>query len=454
VPGHQSLTLLSGSRAGGRLPIGARLALALTAALALMFLVAAHAASQPLPIQAGGGFGFPYPNFTGTTGAMTAQQYVQVFNAGYHIPAAYAAWIAQGIDIRILNPSGVYLKHLNVTHLLGGPTGIAEGHPDYDFITSQHPEWIIKDRHGTPVILWGWGEGLDFGNDAYLDWLLDLWMPGQYFDSTDRDPTRVTWHMIDNGNFNAMGIDCAMGDPVCHRYTTEEGVVTAWENLLRRFKARYPNKKILISTGPMTYVAVDKQMAVFQRILSLADGYFGETLTDDFAYFKDQPSSGRRLALQTTMQLAGWLADTGKVFFPNVGMSGGAAPTQAQMDYAWSFFNLMRKGDRQFFSKVTKDSSGNWVPMNYPEMSLLVGQPTEVPTQIIPDVWRRDFTGAIAYVNLADAPVSIPLPPAGGRFTNSLGQVVSWPLTLDSFSGLTVYKAGTRPAAPQSLTVN
>ena len=29
------------------------------------------------------------------------------------------------------------------------------------------------------------------------------------------------------------------------RYNTDEGVRTAWENLLRRFKARYPNKRIV-----------------------------------------------------------------------------------------------------------------------------------------------------------------------------------------------------------------
>jgi hypothetical protein len=299
----------------------------------------------------------------------------------------------------------------------------------------------------------GVGEGLDFGNDAYLDWLLNEWMPQQFFDSTDRDPNRVTWYMIDNGNFSAMGIDCAAGDPVCSRYTTEEGVLTAWENLLRRFKARYPNKKVVISAGPVTYVPVGQQMAVFQRILSLADGYFGETLTNDFAYFNDQPNSGKRLALRATMQLASWLADAGKVFFPNVGMSGGAAPTQAQMNYAWAFFNLMRKGDWQFFSKVTKDSSRNWVPMKYPEMSLVLGHPTEVATEMAPNVWRRDFTGAIAYVNLSDAPVNIPLPSTGGPFKNSLGQAVDSPLTLGSFSGLTVYKAATRPTAPHSLTV-
>jgi hypothetical protein len=73
-------------------------------------------------------------------------------------------------------------------------------------------------------------------------------------------------------------------------------------------------------------------------------------------------------------------------------------------------------------------------------MNLVLGQPTEVATQQSPNVWRRNFTNAIAYVNLSDASVSIPLPSTGGPYRNSLGQTVNSPLTLASFSGLTVYK--------------
>jgi hypothetical protein len=445
----------AGRRATWRARDAFRLGVALLAGIIVLPLTAAQGLAQPQPVQPGGGFAFPYPNFTGAPGAMTAQQYAQTFNAAYHIPATYSAWATTGRDIRVLNPSGVYLKHLNLRTILSGPGGPAEGHPDYNFIKTYHPEWILKDRWGNPASLFGWGEMLDFGNDAFLDWALNVWMPAQYFDPTDADPNRVTWYMHDNGNFHPLGIDCAPADFVCTRYNTEEGVLTAWENLLRRFKARYPNKKMVISTGPVTFQPVDQQMAVFRRVLSLADGYFSESLTTDFTYFADQPNNGKRTVLMTTMQLASWLGDTGKVFFPNFGMSAGVVPTQAQVNYAWAFFNVMRKGNWQFFSKLTKDGSGNWVPMKYPEMDRALGQPTEIATQIASNVWRRDFTGAIAYVNLSDGPTSIPLP--AGSYTNSLGQVVGSPVSLSPFSGLTVYKtggvSGGRPAAPHSLTV-
>ena len=386
---------------------------------------------------------------------MTAQQFVQLFNGSYHNPDAFAYWISVGTDIRKLNPAGVYLKHINFRTIENGPAGSSESHPDYNFIKNSRPQWILKDRNGNPVSLFGWGEVLDFGNDAYIDWALNTWMPNQYLDATDKDPNRVTWYLHDNGLFDRMYNDCAPGDSVCNRYNTDEGVRTAWENLLRKFKARYPNKRIVISAGPVTYKPVAEQMALFERILSLADGYFGETLTNDFAYFNDQPNSGKRTALVTTMQLADWLADNGKVFFPNLGMSSGAEPTQAQVNYGWAFFNLMRKGEWQFFSRVTKDpSSGFWVPRKYPEMDLALGQPTEEATQQSPNVWRRTFTSAIAYVNLSDASVSIPLPSTGGPYKNSLGQTVTSPLTLGTFSGLTVYKPqGGPPATPTNLRV-
>jgi hypothetical protein len=419
----------------GRFQIGS----ALLAGLGLTLLLATEVLSQPTPLQPGGGFAFPYPNFRPAPG-MTAQEYVQLFSGGFHAAATYKYWISVGTDIRILNPAGVYLKHINFRIIESGPAAAAGSHPDYNFIKQNHPEWIIKDRNGNPISLFGWGEILDFGNDAFLDWALNIWMPNQYLDATDRDPNRVTWFVHDNGNLDRMFLDCAPEDAICNRYNTDEGVRTAWENLLRRFKARYPNKRMVISTGPVTYKPVADQMAVFERILSLADGYFNETLTNDGAYYNDQPNAGKRTVLVTTMQLASWLADNGKIFFPNLGMGDGVEPSQAQVNYGWAFFNLMRKGDWQFFSRVTKDSSGNWVPRTYPEMNLVLGQPTEVATQQSPNVWRRNFTNAIAYVNLSDASVSIPLPSTGGPYRNSLGQTVNSPLTLASFSGLTVYK--------------
>ncbi len=248
-------------------------------------------------------------------------------------------------------------------------------------------------------------------------------------------------------------MDCGPNNPTCDKYATDEGMRQAWEAMLTAFRARYPHKRMVISSGPVTYKPVAEQMAVFQRIFSKADGYFGETFTNDYAYWNDQPNAGKRVALQTTLELAKYLADTGKVFFPNTPGFHPNSPSQASVHYAWAFFNLLRQGPSQFFSQATKDPQGNWVPRNYPEMDVPLGTPTEAATTIQPNVWRRAYTGAIAYVNLSDAAVSI-TPPAG-TYRNSLGQTVATPLVLQNFSGLTLYKVGAPPvpAAPINLQV-
>ena len=133
------------------------------------------------------------------------------------------------------------------------------------------------------------------------------------------------------------------------------------------------------------------------------------------SYWNSQPNSSKRNALEATLQLADWLAANGKYFFASLGMSDGKQPTQAETNYGFAFFNLMRRGNLQFYSQVMKDSSGLWQPRVYPEMNLPLGQPLEERQQISPNVYRRSFEHAIAYVNLSDSVVSISLPPGTPR---------------------------------------
>jgi hypothetical protein len=409
--------------------------------LLVMSCLSTHVSAEDTPstpVLDGGRFAFSYPNFTGAPGGMTVMDYLKTCAGGFHTPDTYLEWIASGTDIRLLNPSGVYLKHINLRTIETSTVDLS--HPDSDYVVKNHPEWILKDRNGNWVTIFGGTNyALDFGNDAYLDWALNTWMPNQYLDSTDSDPSRITWYAHDNGNFDRMYFDYDPNDPVGARYNTVEGVQAAWEHLLDRWNARWPNKRLVISTGSNTYQPIATQMAWLTRVLSKSAGYFCEALTSDFVYWSDQPNSGKRTALITTMQLASWLADNNKVFYPNLGMDGDNAkePTQAQVDYAWAFFNLMRKGDWQFFSRVTRDANGFWQPRIHPEMDLPLGDPLEERQEISPNVYRRSFEHAIAYVNLSDNAVSISLP--SGTHMNSLRQAVISPLKLDSFSGLTVY---------------
>ena len=230
----------------------------------------------------------------GGASSLTAQQYAQYFAGAMHNPNAFWLWITQGSDIRLLDPAGVYLKHLNlrtIDRTLLEPR--VDGRPDYMWIHQNHPEWIVRDVNGNPIPLFVPSEEiLDFGNDAYLDWVLNTWMPSEYFDSTDSDPNGVYWYLHDEGSFTGMALNCAASDPICNKYRTARGVQDAWIHMLDRFKAKYPRRNIVINTGTNTYQSVSTQMAIFQNVLSHAAGYFSESLTNDYADWSTEPNSG------------------------------------------------------------------------------------------------------------------------------------------------------------------
>ncbi len=423
-------------------------------AVALCALAATAFAADSGPVLPGGRFGFSYANFNGTSGVATPEGFAQRFAGGKHNPGVYTYWLGVGRDVRDLNPSGEYYKHINIVAIdrtqrgANGPQ--IEGRPDFDWIHANHPEWILRDTSGNALTLGGTDEVMDFGNDAYLDWVLNTFLPNQIFDAVDREPGRTICLQQDNGYFYRFNAQTCTID----RYNSADGVQSAWVHYLTRAKARWPNVKLIINSGALGYVSMATQMAAFQRIFSVCDGYYSESLTDRHTYWAGASTSGdyKRLNLRTTMALASWLGDNGKVFMPHDGLGDTTEPSQDDTNYSWAFFNLMRTGECQYYTKVTIDPTGQWVPRNYPEMDLALGQPLEDATETAPDVFRRRFERAITYVNLSDSPVSIALP-AGVACTNSLGQAVASPLALASFGGLTVYHASmTAPPVIDSPT--
>jgi hypothetical protein len=391
---------------------------------------------DPQPEEPPGKFGFVYPNFTSTPGAMDQEEFAQTFAASMLNPGSYRIMITYGVDIRVLNPAGVYLKHINLRTIVPGHD---DDHPDYEWVHQNHPEWIIRDANGNTVPLFLPNEECcDFGNDAYLDYALNEWMPQQYLDDTDKDPSKTFFYLQDNGNFQAMNINCAGGDTVCSRYTADQGVQSAWKHMLDRWRSKWPNRKIFVNTGPNCYEPPEVQLPRMRDVLSHADGYYSESLTSDHVYWSGQPNNQKRNAMEATMQLADWLAENNKYFFPNLGTGeDGSEPTQTEVDYAYAFFNLMRKGDKQFFSRACLDAGGYWQPEVYPEMMLALGPALGERTQISTNLYRRKFEKATSYVNLSDTKVSITLPESTNK--NSLGATVASPLVLDPFNGLTLY---------------
>ena len=163
------------------------------------------------------------------------------------------------------------------------------------------------------------------------------WFPNNCYSTDHHDPNLVTWYMLDNGDFLRMRINARADDAVAQRYNTDAGVQSAFKTLLDKFHHYYPNKRIFVSTGPLSYMTPEQQLPWMEDVLSHADGYFNETLTNDYAYWNSQPNSDKRNALIATLQLADWLAAKGKYFFPNIRMNDGTQPTQAQVNYGFAF---------------------------------------------------------------------------------------------------------------------
>ena len=117
-------------------------------------------------------------------------------------------------------------------------------------------------------------------------------------------------------------------------------------------------------------MTAEQQLPWMQDVLSHADGMFDECLINDHCYWNSQPNDGKRNALKAMLQLADWLASNGKYFFPNIGLYDGTQPTQAQVNFGFAFFNLLRSRNKQFFSIVTQDFNGMWRPKSYPEQNV------------------------------------------------------------------------------------
>ena len=421
-------------------------ALLLMGSLLALLTIATESRSQTAAALPGGKFGFSYPNFAGST--LNPQAFTQTFGALMHNPSAFQAWAASGTDPRRLSPGAPWMKHINIRSLqTSQPSTATEGRTTLAQIQAVNSSWILKDASGNPITLFGIpGEyHLDFGNPAYQDWIVNTWMPTQLFDAADQE-IPVTWFMHDVGSFVRNYTNCAPSDAACNRYNTDDGIITAWDTFFAKFKQRWPQKKITLNVGTLTYVPVATQVAGLQRVLAKADGMFSECLTEVDCYWKNESPAGKRTALLATLQIARWLADNGKAYFPNIGI-GGDVLTQPQIDYSFAFFNLMRRGDQQYLGWNNPPS---WSPRTYPEMSTPLGAPVADAVEFSSNVFRREFQGALAYVNLSDSPVSIPLPSAGAPYRNAQGQTVNSPLNLTPFSGLTVYKArvSSEPSTP------
>jgi hypothetical protein len=307
--------------------------------------VTVNASSVPSSQLLGGGrFAFPYPNLqTGAPAPANLAGFGARFDAAQHNPSAYDAWVASGTDPRQLNPKGVYLKHVNfVTADIGQCNVKIEGRPDYCDISTNHPQWILRNSSNAIVTLYGPTDAvLDWGADDYIDYLISTTIPAILDSYETAATTPAIYFEQDNGSFYARQYQAPLaGSKYAYAYNTDAGVQAAWLHLFSRLHAAFPKLKIVVSSFPDLNRTVASQMAVFQSMFGPggADGYYSEGLTH---VWWSKAGSGvsdaqKRNALTATMQLAALLTRYNKIFMPMEGQSDGVALTQAEMDHAFA----------------------------------------------------------------------------------------------------------------------
>ncbi len=172
--------------------------------------------------------------------------------------------------------------------------------PDYDYITSRHPEWLLRYLDGSLVTagLPGFeGPRLDLGNAHYVDYAIG-WLRQQAF--TGEYPVRDLG--LDNGMF-FWGIPNSKygGAPGTELYRD------AWEYFLRRIgEAFRPQHKIILNVGIT-------DLPTFARMIQWIDGVIIEDLCTPAHNTKFDPDKARQTILDH-WEKGKWCVEHGKIW--------------------------------------------------------------------------------------------------------------------------------------------
>ena len=136
---------------------------------------------------------------------------------------------------------------------------------------------------------------------------------------------------------------------------------------------------------------------------------FGETITNDGAYYNDQPNSGKRTVLVTTMELR-QLACRQREDLLSESRNGRHRRGDPSSDgLRLGVFQPHAEGKLAVFLQGNQERGWNLAPADVSRDEPVTGSADRGGDAAeTPNVWRRDFTKAIAYVNLSDAAVEHP----------------------------------------------
>lgn len=157
------------------------------------------------------------------------------------------------------NKDGLYFRFHNL--VMTSPNLGSHLTPDYDYLTSEHPDWFIMTKDGRPAPNHYNKEylHLDLGHDGYVDWII-RWLRQHGFKQDE-----FSGHLgLDYGIFFA------------HKnwatYQTHESYRVAWEYFLKRLSEEFrPQYKILLNVG-------SSDLPTFTRMIRWTDGVLQEDM--------------------------------------------------------------------------------------------------------------------------------------------------------------------------------
>jgi hypothetical protein len=287
-----------------------------------------------------------------------------------------------------------------------------------------HPDWFAHDTAGNPIEFADYDDLwlMDVGNDAYQQ----AWLA-----SVGAELRRYGWDgvMIDDANVSPRW---HTGSRTVARYPTDAAWAAATKSFLARVGPALKQAGFLVL--PNIYTDWPNGPQVWQDWLQYTSGgvqeYWTKWGTGNGQQFSDADWLYRQQFLSLTQSL-------GKIY---LGITYAPLSDVRSQRYARASFLVDWDGAS---SALVFEPTGPAQPAFAPEWTADIGQPAGPRKHVGASVWKREYTGGLALVNIAKS--SAQTVDLGGSYLTPEGVPVT-SLTLGPTTGIVLRRP---PGAPQ-----
>jgi hypothetical protein len=235
-------------------------------------------ANQANPQNPGFGLGFQAP----TDYALASQRFNFAVDTSYRIGK-----LAEG------NPDGLYVKYFSLLQI-SGKLSAEKICPNYDYIVSSHPEWILRKTDGS--FFPGFQPGsylMDIGNQSYVNYAINFIKNTGFPDTGGTFPG----FSLDNGIFGYAPYQNS-------KYSTAAWQ-DAWENLTHELSDTFrPQYKIILNEN-------GSDLAAYAKVVQWLDG---TTVENMYAISAEGNYAKMRAEILGRFEKAAWAADHAKSY--------------------------------------------------------------------------------------------------------------------------------------------